>query len=68
MSAALKCDRCGALSEHVAGAVRIDYHVTESVDSDGTPTQNSYELDLCPPCSKEFLAFAEPGNHQPEAT
>ena len=59
MTTACKCDKCGVLFEFTPGDVRVEYHVTTKVDTDGAPTQQGYELDLCHECSKAFLTHVE---------
>lgn len=61
MTTACKCDRCGNLFEHKRGTVRVDFHVTIKVDSNGDPTQETWESDLCPKCSGEFFTFVKDG-------
>jgi hypothetical protein len=57
---AFKCDRCGELQVHRKGDVSVEYRETVSVDkTDGSPTQQGYELDLCRDCSRAFRAFID---------
>lgn len=59
MSAAAKCDKCGELYEHTASAlgadVHLEYSITTAVDEEGAPTQQGYDMELCPKCSASFL-------------
>ena len=56
MSAAAKRDRCNHFYEPAIGTIRLEYHVTENVEKDGN-TEQSWEADLCPTCSRQFLSF-----------
>lgn len=63
MSLAYKCDRCSILFSPAKGNVGFRYCV--GTDNKGTSEERggkngSEDLDLCPACSREFLAFVKP--------
>lgn len=52
MSAASKCDRCGALFAHAKGCVTLEaVHVVSKSGPDNATCSTWSDLDFCPACS-----------------